>query len=58
MKKLNKQTIKDAEATASNNRKLTRDLKDAAREGNFTKIKDLVEAGAHVNGLGSIGQPP
>lgn len=58
MKKLNKQTIKDAEATASNNRKLTRDLKDAAREGNFTKIKDLVEAGADVNGLGSIGQPP
>lgn len=58
MNKIDKQIIKDAEAAASKKRKLSRDLKDAAREGSFAKIKDLVEAGADVNGLGSIGQPP
>jgi len=56
--KIDKQTTKDAEAAASKNRRLTRSLKEAAREGSLPKIMDLVEAGADVNGVGGMGQPP
>lgn len=50
--------MSDVDASVIKNRRLARDLKDAAREGDFEKIKNLINAGADANGFGSIGQPP